>query len=289
MSNYLTNVARRTVGASLLRPRIASRFEPVRGTGPAMNQFREVAIEREVEAPRDRQATEVRIPPPPVSHRTHEPTVRLEEARTAKPVPTTELPQERTLSRKKPDIDQPLTLTLQEARTQIDPEPSAGVAAARGVRPERTQEPEGKRDPISRDVAAGEIRLHPEPARQIPQRDVPVAVSQAAVSPLAPQFPAPATERREAIDRPALPRPFVRPDSPVRGREIPAAPSAGLHTQFAPPQIEIAARDVHVVIGKVTVQATFPTAAAPPSSRAAASGAPRLTLERYLDRRGGRP
>jgi hypothetical protein len=51
---------------------------------------------------------------------------------------------------------------------------------------------------------------------------------------------------------------------------------------------ESAAPTVNVVIGKVTVQANFPAVPAAMPMRVAASGGPRMTLERYLEHRRGR-
>jgi len=275
MSNYLRNVAHRAAGASLLRPRVPSRFEPASGLAPAMNHFREMVTEREAEAPRATRAMETRLPPP-VSSRAAETQPRREESRARTSPTPTHTVEERVVLRKEPEIGQPRP--SQESRTQNNSGPNAPTAA-RSPQPGITQEPAETRVPITREVTGEKVQPRPDPARQTPPTEVPVA----------PQFPAPAAERREAIDKPALPRPVPRADSPVRNREIPAVPSPAAHTHFAVPQIEIATRDVHVTIGKVTVQANFPAAPVHAPARMPAHTGPRLTLERYLDRRGGRP
>jgi hypothetical protein len=276
MSNYLRNVAHRAAGASLLRPRVPSRFEPVAGIGPAMNHFREVVTEREAEAPRASRVKETHLPPPPVLHRTAEPQVRHEEARATTPPATRHTAEERAVNRKTPEIDQPRP--VRESRTQTDSVADTATTT-RSIRPEITQEPSDTRVLISRDTLAERAQPQQEPIRPTVRIDVPVAVPSAAQL-----FPAPTPERQ-----PERRAPVMKAETQIRSREFPVTPAPARYAQPAVPQTEIAAPSIHVTIGKVTVQATLPAAPVHVPARTPAHNGPRLTLERYLDRRGGRP
>jgi hypothetical protein len=239
-----------------------------------MSHFREVVTERAVETPRAMQAKETRMPPPPVSVRISEPQPHREESRAPKPALTAHTPEEHTVARNNTDSERPLP--VQEAHPQSDPAPIGNT------RPGIAQKPADTRGHISQQVTREKVQELPEPTRRTPQ-------TPQAQTPLAPRFPAlTAAERREAIEKPALPQPVPRVEPQVRNREAPAMSSPAVHPQFAVPQVEVVTRDVHVTIGKVTVQATLPSAPVHAPARAAANNGPRLTLERYLDRRGGR-
>ena len=243
-----------------------------------MNHFREVVTEREVVAPRPTQAREMRVPPPPALHRAAEPQVRHEEPRAVTPPVARQTVDERTVNQKKPEIDQPRP--MQESRTQDD------LGAQHSRRPHGAFEPEITRTPaekqvlISRDVVVEKVQPRQEQAWATVQADSPTP--SAATTP---QFPAPTPERRPERHLPAM-----KAEPQIRTHEFPVAPARVPYVQPALPHTEIAAPGIHVTIGKVTVQATLPAAApvhAP--ARAPAHSGPRLTLERYLDRRGGRP
>jgi hypothetical protein len=242
---------------------------------PTMNHFREMVTEREAEPPRTTQAKETRVPPPPVLHRVTEAPVRREEGRATTPPATRHTAEERTVNRKKPEINQPPS--AQESRIQNDSVP------IRDVRPEIAQEPADTRVLISRDTVAESVQPRQEPIRSVVQTDSP-----APVAVTTPQFPAP--KRREQPDRPERHALVMKAEPQIRNREFPVTFAPAPHAQRAVIHNEIAAPGIHVTIGKVTVQATLPSAAsihAP--ARAATHSSPRLTLERYLNQRGGRP
>jgi hypothetical protein len=244
--------------------------------GPAMDHFREVATERVAErvaqVPPVTQAKEPRVPRPPVLHRAAEPQVRREESQAAPP---------RIIGRNTPEPDQPRP--LQESRTQNDSAPNAPTTA-RSLRPEITQEPADIQVPVSRHVVAENVQPRQEPIRPAVQIDVPVAVPS-----VAQQFPAIAPERREQPDRTERRAPTIKAEPQIYNREFPITRAPAPYTQPAVLQNEIAAPGIHVTIGKVTVQATLPAASVHVPAQVPTHSRPRLTLERYLDRRGGRP
>jgi hypothetical protein len=239
--------------------------------GPAMNQFREAAIEREVEAPRVKPVVETRVVPP-VSHLS-DMRPRREESRIEKPIATRQTPEpdllkaaDHILEQKAPDI--PI------GRSQPDTRRGPAVPKAARVQAEfREQTPRE----VIREVAHAQREtvktgIHSESVKtESAQRYEP------------PQFPAPKPARPEIHPAVTKPAPQVRkPESPVPS---PVGPFA----EFDRPRAETAAPSVHVTIGKVTVQATLPAANVAAPARTAAAAGPRLTLETYLNRRGGRP
>lgn len=236
-----------------------------------MNHFREMVTERVAEAPRSTRATETRMPVSPVPARAAEPQVRREEVQAA----IRHEAEERVVLPKKPEIDQPHP--LQEPRTKNDSAPEAPPTIARSIRPEIRQEPTEARVPIPREVIRDVAQPQQEPPRAAVQIDVPVAVPSAA-----PQFPA------LKPDRPERHTPVTKIEPQIRSREFPVAPALAPYAQPAVILNEIAAPSIHVTIGKVTVQATLLAAPVHAPARVPAHTGPRLTLERYLDRRGGR-
>jgi hypothetical protein len=227
-----------------------------------MDRFREVVTERMAESPR-KQPSEVRPTPPPTPSRMGETPVHRGESRPKTPPATTHTKEDRVVSRKAPEIDRPGP--LQESHTQSDSAPHPSTVA-RALRPETTPEPADIQVPVSRHAVVENVQPRQEPVRSIEFADTPAAVPLAAQ-----QFPALIPERRQTVMREfavtPLPGPFARP---------------------AVLQTEIAAPSIHVTIGKVTVQASLPAAPVHAPARAPAHNGPRLTLERYLDRRGGR-
>lgn len=235
-----------------------------------MTGFREVVTERQAEAPRAVEAKEPRLPPAPVPVRASETQPRREEPRAPKPTSAPNIPEERIAAQNKSEPAR--SAPLKEPRIQNDPSPTPSL------RPEVTQPPAEIRVPIAREVIREVAQPHREMFRVPVQPDSPTPV-----------FPALKADRNEQPNRRDRPAPAIKAQQQVRNREIPSVPAPALHTHFAMPQIEIATRDVHVTIGRVTVQATLPSAPAHAPARAPAHAGPRLTLERYLDRRGGRP
>ena len=281
MSNYLRNVAHRTTGASLLRPRIPSRFEPVPGLGLEMNHFREVATEREAAHPRVTQAKETPMSPPPVLSHVNETQPRREESRAPKPALIAHMREERSVSRKKPEIDQPQP--IQEAHHQAELAPREPTVV-RSAQREITQEPVDTRVVISRNTPAERAQPDQQRIRPAIQMEVPVPVP-----PAAQPFPALKPERLEQPDRPERHTPLMKAEPQIRAHEFPVSPAAAQYARPAGLQSEIAAPGIHVTIGKVTVQASFPAAPVHAPARMPVHSGPLLTLERYLDRRGGRP
>jgi hypothetical protein len=241
-----------------------------------MDHFREVVTERVAErvaqVPRVTEAKETRVPPPPVLHRAAEPQVRREEAQAAPP---------RIIGRNPPEPDQPRP--LQESRTQNDSAPNAATTA-RSLHRDITQEPADVQVPVSRHVVAEDVQPRQEAIRPAVQIEVPVPSPSAAQ-----QFPALAPERREQPDRTERRAPAMKAEPQIYNREFPITRAPAPYAQPAVLQNEIAAPSIHVTIGKVTVQATLPSAPVHAPARVATHSGPRLTLERYLDRRGGRP
>lgn len=289
MSDYLRHVALRTAGVSPLRPRVPSRFEPLHGMGLGENRTGGETVEHEIAAPRGAAAPETRrslgsapdrLPGQPVTR--HEPgAIQPVSLSHTNEVHTREL---RTIERRR----------VEEATRPVP---------QRETRPERDEvrdmprSPERHR-PAEKPPRDPEMRVRPpnekvvvEVVRDIKERVYPPiepsvhpADSSLAQFPMSPRPLAEAAQNRDQPTDAGRWPSVAQSVSGARDSALPATRAPGTESAEA----ESAPPSVHVVIGKVTVQAILPAPRAPIPARPAASSGPRLTLERYLEQRGGR-
>jgi hypothetical protein len=254
-----------------------------------MNRVGGEGIEQEVALPRAAPAPAMPFRPPPAPDRpTDPPAARRAEPAVTRPgfiehAKELHSVEERAVRRPPlPRETQPLREVARNPVRDFGHEPAQEPARDGDVRvrgPENT--------PVVETPPAVRARVQPrlEPLQEPAPRK---ADSPAALPSLAALSVAPAIERREQPKDAGRWPPIAQTVSWARDPGRPTAPAPSAETQFAAPGTETTAPSVHVVIGKVTVQASLPAAPAPMPARVAASGGPRLTLERYLDQRGGR-
>jgi hypothetical protein len=288
VSDFLTNLAARTLAAPTLRPRTRMRYEPDAEALPpppvADAVLHETSDVKEVGAPMqlpDAQSTvagPVRVP-----HRT----ARVEAAAGTEMPPPRRVRQRdwHSLRLERPEAPGHAT-PASETPTLPD-----RVPAARDARePMRAREPPAaQRDIIGaeergvaaeRDVEftelpiARQITVAASPTKEEPLRDKPHRYDQ--VPPLA---------LKEAGGRQEQP-PIIEVREPVVRRSPPPARTLRAHTRMEADSVTAAQEPVvHVSIGRIEVRAVTPPAARAPAPRRS----PIMTIEEYVAKRKGRP
>jgi hypothetical protein len=290
MGNYLRSLADRIAGASRLRPRVRSLFEPNRGSEGVLAPGSAGSVTApDAAMPRgpvslETEATVDAVPPAPDAARASAAARRAASEERSPRTPAAPEPSEGMLRPTTP-------LRLSQLPRAASPEQQAAAPAAEG-------------EPLSRNAATAVERTRALPTSTPPRRGASVpaeaspqttAARHETATVLAPEsqpLPHPGGTPRPLADR-------LRPaeDGVGRARQTvePARPDAA--AARAEPQASArapsvasveAAPTVQVVIGKITVQADTPSAPAPIAVRAATAAGPRLSLEQYLLQRGGR-
>jgi hypothetical protein len=277
MGDYLRNVALRLTAAPSLRPRVPSRFET-----PAAFAFGLSRAHSDWDTGSESVSASHIRPANPVPERT-EPLAAISQ---------------RHVRMDRPDVLPHATRdNLPGSQSAVEPARITSILEKTIVR----ESPESHR----RVDSAESHFAHPENRSHVPVNRSEGTISGVPrVHEAKPLREEGASVRREnpgpAQPRPTTPHMDRSPERPAHPVAVTAARSASPDdhsghfalTRPAQPQPEApradAAPHVRVVIGKVTVNATLPSATAPPAPRPAAPPPSRMTLERYLELRGGR-
>jgi hypothetical protein len=286
MGNYLRSLADRMAGASRLRPRVRSLFEPSRGSEgllapgwAAPVPAPDAAMPRDP-APLETEATVDAAPYAPDVAGAGVPRRRAggsEDPAAAGPAPE---PSKGLLRHAAP-------LRLSQLPHAALPERQAVAPAAEG-------------NPLSHSAAADveSTRAPPQSAAPLRGALVPAEASprttllrrETATAPVPESQPHGGETARRQADRQ---RP-AEDGAARKAADLPWPDVAAARVQPQAPRREPsvaaveAALSIQVVIGKITVQADTPSAPARIAVRAVAPAGPRLSLEQYLLQRGGR-
>ena len=265
MGDYLGHVTSRVLRGAAIQPRVPSLFEPPQTPGGALvTPLRGIQMEREAAV-----APEA----PPVLHRAEafgrEPQVAVP------PLPPLE-PRLQAVQQKVQERPEPRV---------TERKPEANVKPA----PRDTREPAipPRKSELSESVAPNRL-----PRQIVPRRADPIVA--------APREDPPAARPKQVAVRPELPPSRNREEGKVAPAITTSRPESVSPRHYAPPVLPRRATPVlpdlaftpeagptiSVVIGRVTVQPVMPAPAA--ARPAAGPPAPRLSLDQYLERRGGR-
>ena len=260
MRDYLGHLTNRVLRGTNVHPRVPSLFEPPALTAAARDTF-VPARAREHEFARDMDVHRIKEQPRAVrSERPVEEARRIrrvEPAEQAPLLPTRTAPAQ-PIEQKVPEVRHETVLERRPAIVRPVPAPESGPAAApRGV-PERA--------PVFA-PAQREQAVRPLAPMEKPRRESEVRARTRAIDG--------AEARKTALPRDPIP---VRPSAVIPPRQ-----TRLLQDPLGAPE---PAPSVSVVIGRVTVQAVMP--ATPVARGASGPPSPKLSLDQYLERRGGR-
>jgi hypothetical protein len=288
VSDFLTNLAARTLAAPTLRPRTRMRYEPDGGDAPPSPivpeaRPHETSDTREVGAP---------MQSPHVQPTVAEPVRAPRQATPLEPIADTEVP----LPRPAPTRDWPARSGPTDARPHATPASETPtlpdpVPAIRDLRePMRARDP----PPAQPDILGAEER-GVAAKRDVEFTELPIA-RQIAVA-ASPTKEEPLRDKRHRYDQVPLlapdeasgrqgPPPIIETREPVARRSPAPARTLRAHTRMetdsvAAPQEPV----VHVSIGRIEVRAVTPPAATAPAPRRS----PIMTIEEYVAKRKGRP
>lgn len=267
MSDFLELLASQISGRqAAIRPRLPARFDPVSGFGGGPQLPVEVGAESE-SWPADSSARRTLQPSPGVPEPSPpgEPMATSVASRThASPLPP------RTDDSKRPPFGEPSAVTA-DAVSRATPRDSQHDPPTAGP---------GRELAIERDIASAA-----NPVERMPNAPVTSAapiVTQRAVAYKMVTETAPVPVARDGVPRtPAVPN---RPPEVSISTERPAGETASAKDA---PASELVTPTVVVTIGRVEVRAVPPAAPSQPMS--SRPQAPRMTLDDYLKRMGGRP
>jgi hypothetical protein len=266
MGDYIGHVTSRVLRGAAIQPRVPSLFEPPQTPGGALlTPSRGIQTEREAAV-----APEA----PPVVHRAE---AFVREPQVAVPSMPPLEPRLQAVQQRVQERPESPRVAERKLETHVKPAPRDTREPA--TPPRKSEPPESV---VPNRLPRQIVPRRADPIVAAPREDPPAArPKQAAVRPELP----PSRNREEGKLAPAIATSRLENVSPQRY----APPVLPRRTTPTPPDLAFtpeAGPTISVVIGRVTVQPVMPaTASARP---AAGPPAPRLSLDQYLERRGGR-